>query len=403
MNATHSKIVLQMLAAMAIAGPCLTAQAALPAGAVLEFDPGVPVYDSYGNPAGIASGSYFAMDFNGNQKFTDVEKTPIAMYDGVIIGVAQPATGSHAGPPDGSESPGIDAPWTFFGNTGMFQTLSPVLDYGDGTLDFSGLGVTWAGIPNIPLGQISPPTNPPDTLRATIVCSSTPCQLGDTYSLDYFGHVPYGDASGFGGIWVALHLEGTITPGTPRARVVVRVDGDTVKECASYDGTATGISADITLPAGDELASIHWTLDGNSIGTDVQLTPTIALGTHTLTAQIETVGGLTATDSETVVVQDTQAPLVSAALIDRQTGTAVTTVSKTSQLHVQATATDVCDANPTLTSAVVGLPVSDGAAVNVQVEQGWMRVDATQMNLSVTASDASGNTAGAVSNVTVGN
>lgn len=68
-----------MLAALALAGPCLSAQAVLPDGAVLEFDPGVVIYDSYGNVAGVTGGSYFGVDTNNNGKFTAYEKIPISI------------------------------------------------------------------------------------------------------------------------------------------------------------------------------------------------------------------------------------------------------------------------------------------------------------------------------------
>lgn len=403
MKNNNKKLYVQMLAALALAGPCLSAQAVLPDGAVLEFNPGVPVYDEYNYVINVSGGSYFGVDTNGNRKFSFYEKFPLNMHDGIIIGASQPASGSHFGPIDGTEMPGIDEPWMFFGNVGMFQTLSPVTDYGDGTLDFSGLGVTWAGIPNIPLGDPAYPYyGGVDTLRAAITCSSTPCQVGDTYVLNYYGHVPSGDPSGFGGVWFTLHLEGTISGGPSRPRVAIRVDGGNQQECASHDGTSMTVNADITVPEGDELASIDWTLDGESIGSSAQLVHTVPLGTHTLAAEVQTLAGLSATSTSTLIVRDTRPPVVSAAFIDRQSGTPVTTISKTALFNIRASAEDVCDANPVVTS-VVGLPVSDGSQLQVQVEQGWMRLDATRMNLTVNARDASGNSATGTASITVGN
>lgn len=379
------------------------AQAALPDGAILEFNPGVPVYDSYGYIINISSGSYFAMDFNNNRKFTGNEKTPISMFNGIIIGTSQPASGSHAGTINGTESPDIDAPWEFFGNTGMFQTLSPVIDNGDGTLDFSGLGVTWNGIPNIPLGDAVNvyPYLPPDTLRANITCSSNPCQVGDTYVLDYRGHVPLGDVSGFGGVWVALHLEGTITSGPALPRVSISVEGGAQQECLEHGGTPMTVNADVMVPEGDALAAINWTLDGESVGSGSQIVTKVPLGTHSLEAELSTQAGLTVTSSMNLIVRDTQGPAVDAAFISRQTGLPVASINKTGQYNIRATASDVCDPNPAVT-AMVGAPVTDGGQVNVQVEQSWMRLDTTQMTLSVTARDASNNAGGGTATLTIG-
>lgn len=157
----------------------------------------------------------------------------------------------------------------------------------------------------------------PDTLRAIITCSSTPCQIGDAYVLNYYGHVPQGDPSGFGGVWFTLHLEGTIAGGTSRPRVVIRVDGGNQQECASHDGTSMTVNADIAVPEGDELASIDWTLDGESIGNSAQLVHIVPLGTHTLAAEVQTLAGLSAASTSTLVVRDTQPPVISAAFIDR--------------------------------------------------------------------------------------
>ena len=134
----------------------IEAQAALPADAILAFDPSQPVCLAGGTPPNCVfflqdvSGSYFAMDFDDSGDFVANEKTAIEMNEGVRLGDIQPASGSHGGAQDGSEIPSIDMPWLFFGNTGMHQTtLSVVIVNGyDGSvdntasIDFSGLGGT---------------------------------------------------------------------------------------------------------------------------------------------------------------------------------------------------------------------------------------------------------------------
>lgn len=393
------KLSIRMLTALSIAATSLSAQAVLPDGAVLQFVTGVSSYDTYGNPIGVTGGSYFAVDLNGNRAFTNNEKTAMAMHDGVIIGASQPASGSHAGVVDGSESPGIDAPWNFFGNTGMFQTLSPVVDYGDGTLDFSGIGATWAGIQNIPLGD--PVNFPADTQRAAIVCSSTPCQIGDTYVLDYRGHVPVGHSSGFGGVWFAVHLEGTITLGQSQPRVVIKIDGGAQKECTTHDGTPMTMSADVSVPQGDELASVSWTLNGSPVGSNLELTHTVPLGTHILAANIQTLGGLSASSQRELIIRDTQGPVITAAFVDKYSEAVVTQIDTDTKVRINAKAEDACDPNPTV-NAMVGVPVRDGGTIGIEVERGWANINVPQMNLSVTARDASGNTSASAAVLNVG-
>lgn len=392
-------LVTRMLAALALTGASLSAQAVLPDGTVLQFNAGIESYDSSGSYLGVTGGSYFAVDLNGNGKFTMIERTAIAMHDGLIIGASQPAGGSHPGSVNGSEAPGIDAPWNFFGNTGMFQTLNPVIDYGDDTLDFSGIGITWNGIPNIPLGQAAYPS---DTQRATLVCSNTPCLVGDTYTLDFYGHVPAGDASGFGGVWFALHLEGTITNGPVIPRIVIKVEGGNQQECTTHEGTPMTINADVTVPPGDQVATINWLLDGTSIGSGEQILPSIPLGTHNLVAEVQTLAGLSATSRRELIVRDTQQPNVTAAFVDKYSEAVVMQVSKDTKVRIRAQAEDACDPNPTV-AAMVGVPVQDGGTIGLEVERGWANINVPQMTLSVNARDGSGNASSATSVLNVGN
>lgn len=131
---------------------------------------------------------------------------------GIILGIIQTASGSHTNEPDGTESPGIDNPWTFFGNTGMHLTTSPVTTLSSSanviSLDFSGWGLTWNGHSFISLGQ-GAWTGYQDGV-ATVTCA-VDCSNGDNYQLDYTATIPSQDPSGFGGVRYRLELHGTIS------------------------------------------------------------------------------------------------------------------------------------------------------------------------------------------------
>jgi len=147
-------------------------------------------------------GSYFAMDTDSDG-FEAAEKTPIGSLNGIHLGTTQPASGSHAGAINGSESPDIDNPWTFFGGTGMHQTTSAVsVSGGSGdsyTLDMSGWNVTWNGIASIPLVSTSSPT---------ITCTtSSSCSDSSNYTLDAVFHV---NGAGFTTVSYGLHLTGHV-------------------------------------------------------------------------------------------------------------------------------------------------------------------------------------------------
>ncbi len=154
----------------------------------------------------IASGSFFSMDSNGDGSVAGSEKVPLQVLTTLNFADLTPATGSHAGSINGSESPVSDI-WEFFGNTGMDYLTSPMVDNGDGTVDMTGWNVTWNGIAVIPMGG-DPANFAGDTGLGILSCGA--CGVSDAFTLDYAAHVPLGDASGFGGVAYALHLEGTV-------------------------------------------------------------------------------------------------------------------------------------------------------------------------------------------------
>lgn len=150
-----------------------------------------------------ATGSYFNMGFD----------LYISGNDGITLGTAQSASGSHSGSPDGSETLGIDNAWDFSSNTGMHLTSGTgVTAISDTQLDMSNWAVTWGGIPSIPMGGDTA-NFASDTGIASISCGA--CGDGDAYVLDYEAHVPLEDPSMFGGALYVLHLEGVITSAVP--------------------------------------------------------------------------------------------------------------------------------------------------------------------------------------------
>jgi len=239
-ESSMKKSAISSAVALALGTASIGAQAALTTGSVLNFDAGTviclaggtaPSNCTYG--ASDVQGSFFTMDANGDGTVQTGEKTPISANDGIIIGTSQAASGSHAGPADGSENPGIDNPWGFFKNTGMHQTTSPVTVVNDlGTvkdLDFSGWSVTWNGIPSINMGGgfqdcgttgdgICVDNNGNDiggtydngTSLATLTCSASSCSTSSTFTLSYAAVVPQADASGFGGVPYTLTLVGHV-------------------------------------------------------------------------------------------------------------------------------------------------------------------------------------------------
>ena len=204
-----NKTILTAAITAAMGGVSFSSSAALTSTATLDFTLGTAttVACTYGTtpPCNKASynvtdvvGSYFSMDTNGNG-VENSEKTPIGSLNGIVLGTTQAAGGSHAGAIDGSESPNIDNPWTFFGGTGMHQSTSPVTaDAAAGTVDMSGWNVTWNGIASIPVNATSP---------TTIACSTASCSDSSTYTIDGAFHVA---GAGFTTVAYTVHLEGHV-------------------------------------------------------------------------------------------------------------------------------------------------------------------------------------------------
>ena len=208
----NKKLILSTaIVAAASAGMSTSASAALAADAALSMDD--PVLGGYyGNI--IVGGTYFGMDTDGSGVIEKDERTGVFQNDGIFLGTAQAASGSHTGLPDGSETPGIDAPWGFFGNTGMHQSTSAInvlsASGNNATLDFSGWSVTWNGIADIPMGAGAHAGNADGV--ATLSCSGGTgnCEAGSTYILEYSATVPLNDPSNFGGVKYVFHAEGTV-------------------------------------------------------------------------------------------------------------------------------------------------------------------------------------------------
>lgn len=201
--------------------------ASLASDATLLFDPsvegcqggGIAPNCDFGLAPVIVGGTFFSFDINDNNNIELEERFGMTPANGITIGVAQPASGSHSGQPDGSEIFSIDQPWHFFGNTGMHQSNSPVSivsddNAGNVLLDMSGWGITWNGISNIPFGSGSWGSNPES--QAVLTCS-VDCAAGDTFSLYYTAMVPIGDPSGFGGVRYRLGFDGGLASASLRS------------------------------------------------------------------------------------------------------------------------------------------------------------------------------------------
>lgn len=188
----------------------LTLQAAvLQAGDLLTIVPGVySGYDANGNPLGIAGGSWFGVDTNGDNAISEKERwtTNPGSAGGLIVGTTQ--------------TPGEIERSQFFGfDTQLYTVTAPTS--GDGTLDFSGLRWWWGTTNWTFSGGAWTPTNAADYGAPTsgyadgVALFSWSGVYGDSFSLWYSTREPLGSPTGCGGCRFFWHLEGTVVSAVP--------------------------------------------------------------------------------------------------------------------------------------------------------------------------------------------
>jgi hypothetical protein len=195
-----------------------------------------PTSDSSGYVV-TGSGSFFAMDINGDGLFQNSERIALRQgTTGLVIGTATTAGPSHWGNPVGAEAGSIDAAWVFLGSTGSDYTTVGVTGDTVTGLNFSGWRLTWNGIPSIYMGGgmqncgtasdgiclipgYPSAVDVAGTLNngSGIAAFAWDGVYGHTYTVDYLATVPLADPSGFGGVHYQLHLQGTVTAAVPEA------------------------------------------------------------------------------------------------------------------------------------------------------------------------------------------
>lgn len=365
-----------------------SASATLQTDATLNFNPSV-MGGYYGTD--VVAGSYFGMDTNGDGTVSKNERSKMSEFNGVILGSAQVATGSHSGQPDGSESPNIDEPWSFFGNTGMHLTNSPtIVLFATGnvaTVDFSGWAVTWNGI-SIPMGAGAWGTNTSGV--ANITCA-VDCAKGDTYVLDYTAAVPQADPSGFGGVGYAVHLEGIISAGTIITHAVdIQVKGGNRQECSSNGGSQVEATADVLTNDVNDISSIVWALDGVNIGIGNVVDTFVSIGRHELSVDVNTFDSGIVKNTTSIVVADNTAPELAIRFMDQKSGQEITEVASRGKYNITVLhdAVDVCDSTP-VTSGVVTSVNLAGDGQSIAIIRGVLATSA--VNATANATDASGN------------
>lgn len=178
----------------------------------------------------------------------------------------------------------------------------------------------------------------------------------------------------------------------PDIDITIGAAGGTTQECAETGGSTISLSASINLIGGAELGTIEWFVDGQTAGTGVTVTPFLTLGTHTVDALASATTGESDRDALSVTVRDTKPPVLDAGFVD-QAGNPVTATSAGNFVTASILASDICDPSPvTDGTAAPVFAVSNGDAIKIQSGKvNTVELPTTAIELSATASDASGN------------
>lgn len=201
---------LQIALALTLGVCAVGAQAAVVGtGDRLTINTGIATYDQNGYLTNVTSGSWYGCDCNANGIISGTEKTPMSQgTEGIIIGVTQ-AEGSptHIGAPYPTDWNRIDAPYSFFGNTGEHFTVSAITGSTTSGLNFSGWRWDWYdGAYPINMGDGAWGAGFTNGI-GNFVWDGV---YGHSYTLDYHATIPAGDPSGIGGVSFAYHFEGTV-------------------------------------------------------------------------------------------------------------------------------------------------------------------------------------------------
>lgn len=382
-----NKNLISLAIATALPFVASTASAVLPANPQLDFVPGfetclyggtAPDNCAYKSP-GPVGGSWFAMDNSSNGLFEEAEKTllaPKSVSESFHLGIAQPGSGSHGGPPDGTESLAIDSAWLFFSNTGLHFTAntgsSVNSDDGAGkvVIDMSNWRVSWNSIPEINMGGgiqdcgtttdgicIAPPSQGNVDIGGTydngtglttaeqncftdnILGTPSDCTAGAYFVFNYFATVPQADPSGFGGVPYAFHMEGPIGVAdiTPAAFSFTDEALDTQSTLFTSDSvTVTGVDAGYDVAI--SISGGSYQVNGGSFGTAsgvVQLDDTVnvqhtsAAGFSATTDTVLTIGGVADTFSSTTLAEINDETLTFGTQANQALGATVTSSIQT--------------------------------------------------------------------------
>ncbi len=188
----------------------------------------------------------------------------------------------------------------------------------------------------------------------------------------------------------------TVFPAQPNHPPLANAGSDQVVECGGHTGTLVTLDGSASSdPDGDPLTFEWKDANGNVVGTTAIINLALALGTHTFTLTVSDGKGGVAMATTHVTVRDTTPPKVTASLVP-----AGEVEDDEGLFQVVFSCSDKCDASPRSTANINGVVVSNGQIVKLELEDekqelevddGRLEIQAPSFLLTVSCTDASGN------------
>ncbi|MGV7235258.1 MAG: hypothetical protein ACQ9ET_03275 [Nitrosomonadaceae bacterium] len=193
----------------------------------------------------------------------------------------------------------------------------------------------------------------------------------------------------------------------PASAVTLEVIGGEQQECQTLGGSNVQLSADLLVSDVDALDTLTWSLNGDVVGDTKSVELFLPLGTHLAEVTLITILGEVRTDTATILVEDTVAPTIYAVFLNPKTGAEVSSIRSKQKAEISLNVSDDCDPSPS-SSATYGIPGLNGDVVSASTSRKdasstklTITGGATNVELSVTAKDESGNVSTSMSTLTI--
>jgi hypothetical protein len=181
--------------------------------------------------------------------------------------------------------------------------------------------------------------------------------------------------------------------------ISITVTGGNTQECETTGGSDIYVIANV-FPPTVNISSVNWFLDSVSVSSGMSAEMFVPIGEHLIEVEAKTIDGEMLRGSSSIEITDTVAPEITAKFIDKQTDEEVYSINskKLERIVVSINTYDTCDDNP-MVNALSGIPISNGDMLRIKGNKNKLEIVTTEITLSATAQDNSGNISNVVTSL----